>query len=87
MRVYVRRTHRVPSVTDFRLGSSQTGSSVLNSGMQPASSYPYVKYISRTWNDLTEKQLTKPVVLIYTSRNNVILYLKIYIYIYIYIYI
>jgi len=78
LRVYVRRTHRVHSVTDFRLDSSQTGSSVLNSGMQTASSYPYIKHISRTWNDLTEKQLTNPVVLIYTLRYKVKLYLKIF---------
>lgn len=39
LRVYISRKHRVPSVTDFRLDSSQAGSSVLNSGMQAASSY------------------------------------------------
>jgi hypothetical protein len=74
----VEHTAYVPSVTDYRLDSSQTGSSVLNSGMQTASSYPYIKYVSRTWNDLTEKQLTKPVVLTYTLRYYVIFYLKIF---------
>jgi len=78
LHVYIRRTHRVPSVTDFKLDSSQTGSSVLNSGTQTASSYPYIKYTSSTWNDLTEKQLTKLVVLIYALRYNVIIYLKIF---------